>query len=77
MNDFVTSIIRTYVPILVGAAITWLATKGIEVEENVKLQLVAGLTGLVSAVYYGAVRLLEQRWGTFGLLLGSRKTPKY
>lgn len=77
MNDLITSLIRTYVPIAVGAAITWLATKGLEVDENTKVQLVAGLTGLVSAAYYGLARFLEQKWGVAGLLLGSRKIPKY
>lgn len=77
MNDLITSLIRTYVPIAVGAAITWLATKGLEVDENTKVQLVAGLTGLVSAAYYGLARFLEQKWSVAGLLLGSRKTPKY
>ena len=77
MNDLAVSVIRTTVPMLVGVVITWLATKGVVIDEGVKASLVAGLTGVVSAVYYTIARLLEQKWGAFGLLLGSRKTPTY
>lgn len=77
MGDLLTSLIRTYVPLIVGGAIAWLSTKGIDIDENTKIQLVSGLTSLISAVYYTLVRLLESKWAVFGLLLGSQKTPKY
>jgi len=77
MSDLIISIVRTYVPIAVGAAIAWLATNGIEVDQTTQVNLVAGLTGLISAAYYGVARLLESKWPAFGYLLGSKKTPKY
>lgn len=77
MSDLIISIIRTFVPIAIGSAITWLATKGVDVDENTKANIIAGVTGLVSAIYYGVVRLLEEKWGAFGYLLGSPKKPTY
>jgi len=78
MNDLVLSYIRTYVPIGVGAGLSWLAVKyGIGVPEDVSAQLAIGLTAVVVAVYYGLVRALEKRWPWFGKLLGASKKPVY
>lgn len=78
MSDLVLSYIRTYVPIGVGAGLSWLAVKyGIGVSEDVSAQLAIGLTAVVVAVYYGLVRALEVRWPWFGKLLGKAKTPAY
>jgi uncharacterized membrane protein (DUF441 family) len=77
MSDFIISVIRTWVPIGVGALITWLATKGVELDDTVRANLIAGATGLVSAVYYALVRALEEKNSNFGWLLGIRKAPKY
>ena len=77
MHDLLISVIRTWVPIAVGTVLTYLATKGIEVDEATRVNLIAGLTGLVSALYYALARLLENLWPSFGLLLGVRKTPNY
>lgn len=77
MSDLIISLVRTWVPIGVGVVITWLATKGVVIEEEAKLGLVAGLTGVITALYYTVARVLETRWPVFGLLLGKRKTPLY
>lgn len=77
MSDFVTSFVRTYVPIAVGTIISWLATKGINIDPQASAGLVAFLTGLIIAVYYGAVRLLEKKFPQIGWLLGSVKKPEY
>lgn len=77
MSDLVVSLIRTYVPVVVGTVIAWLVAQGIDVTPETEVQLVAGLTGIISAAYYGVVRLLERRWPVVGYLLGSKKQPTY
>lgn len=77
MNDFITSLIRTNVPIVVGAFVAWLISLGIEVPEGSEGPLVVGLTALIIALYYTAVRWLETKWPAFGYLLGSKREPAY
>ena len=78
MTNFVTSLVRTYVPILVGSVLSFLAVKyGFAVEPDVQNQLVAGLTGVVIAAYYLLVRLLERKFPQLGVLLGSTQKPVY
>ena len=79
MKDFVLSLVRTYVPIVVGAALAWLATKGIEVDSAAASGLVLGLSGLIMAGYYALARLIEQKAPVVGgLMLGApNKAPKY
>jgi len=76
MNDFAISHIRTYVPMLVGLAVGLLeenfGVTGIESDA-----LIAGLSSVVTAVYYAAARWLETRWPQAGLLLGARVQPSY
>lgn len=78
MSDTVIAQIRTIVPIAVGALLTWLATKfKIVIDEQTQTQLVLGLQGLITAVYYSVVRILEDRFPQLGILLGSTKKPVY
>lgn len=78
MSNFVTSLIRTYVPIAVGALAAYLLTKGIEIDANAQLGLVTFLTTLIQGAYYLAARLLERRFPDIGgLLLGSSQKPVY
>lgn len=78
MNNFMTSIVRTYVPIVVGSVLSFLAVRyGLAVTPDIENQLVAGLTGLIIAVYYGIVRLLERKFPQVGVLLGSAQKPVY
>ena len=75
--DFITSIIRTYVPIAVGAMIAFLATKGVDVGPEASAGLITFLTALSQGVYYLAARLLESKFPQLGFLLGSSKKPEY
>jgi hypothetical protein len=64
LKTYVTSLIRTVVPILVGNFLGWLATLGMVFPPDVKDSL-AGLVILVvgalfSIAYYALVRWLEQ-----------------
>lgn len=78
MSDLVLSYIRTYVPVGVGAGLSWLAVKyAIVVPEDISTELTVALTGLVIAVYYSLVRALEKKWPAFGKLLGAAKKPVY
>lgn len=78
MSDAVVSLIRTWVPIGVGAVLTFLATRlGVVVDEETSTGLVVGATGVVSAAYYAAVRWAERRWPWLGALLGKRSEPMY
>lgn len=77
MSDYVTSLIRTVIPMVVGTVLTWLAAKGVVVDDATSAGLVAFLTGLSSAAYYVIARQLEARFPQFGWLLGVPKTPNY
>lgn len=77
MNDLIVSFIRTYVPITVGTFISWLATKGLTLDAGTSAGLVAFLTGLIIAAYYGIVRIVERYFPAAGVLLGSAKKPEY
>lgn len=77
MNSFVTSLIRTYVPIIVGAVVSYLLTVGIEIDSEAQAGLVVGLTGVLQAAYYLAVRLIERKFPQAGVLLGSAKQVVY
>ncbi|AAZ56948.1 hypothetical protein JCM3263A_19600 [Thermobifida fusca] len=74
-----TSIVRTTVPLIVGALTTFAATHlGIKLPEEVLTELV---TVVVAGIYYTVARFLEERvspaFGRILLGLGLRGTPKY
>lgn len=79
MPDFLTSLLRTYVPIAVGALVSWLLTLGVELDAETQTGLIVALTGLSQAAYYALVRALEPHmpdWLT-RIVLGSAKAPMY
>lgn len=69
------SLIRTYVPVAVGAFIAWLVTLGVALDPATEAGLTTALTGVVIAAYYTVVRLLEKRWPFLSVLLGSSQMP--
>lgn len=78
MTNFLISLIRTYVPILVGSLISFLVVNyGFVVDESITAQLVAGLTGVIIAGYYLLARVLERKFPHFGFLLGTGAVPVY
>jgi hypothetical protein len=81
MNSYITSLIRTWVPIAIGAVITWLATNyDILVPEDASSSLVVGVTALLIGAYYAVARLLEKRFPWLGKLLvglGAGSEPAY
>ncbi len=77
MNNFATGLIRTYVPIIVGAAVAWLITYGIAVDAQTQTAFIVALTGLSQAVYYTTVRFAAKKWPAVEILLGVKNTPTY
>jgi len=69
------SLVRTIVPMIVGWVIAQLAVHGLSLPPGTVEQVV---TWLITAAYYGAVRLLETRFKpVWGWLLGLPKAPTY
>lgn len=77
ISDTMAGIIRTAVPAVVGAGVAFAAAHGIAVDTNTVNQLVYMLTPLFIAVYYAAVRLLENKFPQAGWLLGFPASPSY
>ena len=77
MDNLALSLIRTYVPLAVGAFVAWLLTLGVDISDSVQASVVVALTGLLQAIYYTAVRLLESKFPVVGKLLGASSAPKY
>lgn len=78
VRDQLASLIRTYVPIGVGFVLALLARKyDVILDEGSSAALTSGIAALVSAVFYGVVRILETRWKAVGWLLGLAVRPQY
>jgi hypothetical protein len=75
MTEFVLSLIRTWVPIGVGALIAWLASIGIDAGDQASVGLTVAGTAIITGLYYLIVRTLESRFPWFGVLLGAPRTP--
>lgn len=76
-NNFVISLIRTYVPIGVGAFLSYLLTFGIDIDAEARTGLVTFLTAVTQGLYYLVARWLEKKWPQLGVLLGIPAKPKY
>lgn len=78
MKALFDSVVRTVVPYIVGAVISWFAMAGIEVDPDLKANLTVAVTAGIGTLYYLAVRLLETYVAPkFGWLLGLAKSPVY
>ena len=70
--------IRTYVPMGVGAVLSYLALNfGFEVDTDTAVALGAGLGGLLAGAYYFAANMLAKKWPWFQWLLGYPSAPTY
>lgn len=83
VSDYITSVIRTVVPLLWGALVTYLITLVPAVAQVVDPANVVGLGPAVAAVlagaWYALMRKIEPSlpaWLTV-IVLGSNKTPTY
>lgn len=78
LHDYLTSNIRTYVPIGAGFLISFLASKGVELDPDTRTLVTAAMTALAIGLYYSLARLIEMKWPSAGRwLLGSTKQPQY
>lgn len=78
MRALFDSIVRTLVPIIVGAVIGFAVSNGITLDPEFELTLTVAITGAFQGVYYIAVRLFELYVSPkFGWLLGLARKPEY
>lgn len=78
MKDLFDSVVRSVVPYLVGGALSWVTSLGLEIDPQFEGSLTAALTLFFGTVYYIVVRALEVYVAPkFGWLLGLAKTPIY
>jgi hypothetical protein len=79
VNGYFVSLIRTWVPIAVGAVLAWVARKyDVVIDEDTAATTVVQATGIVIGIYYAIVRLLEEKVAPgYGWLLGAAKKPVY
>lgn len=77
MNPFIASLIRTVVPVIVGAVITWLAGIGLNLDVAGQEGLALTLTVIFTAAYYFVVRFIEERVPWVGVFLGYAKSPAF
>lgn len=74
MSNYVTSVIRTLVPLVVGTVVSFLAENGLDLDQE---QITAWLIPLVVGVYYAVARFIELKVPAAGWLLGVPKQPGY
>lgn len=75
LNDYLVSTVRTVTPMAAGVVLEWVAKRtGIVVPTA---QVAPYVAAAGAAVYYGLVRLAEQKWPRVGWLLGWATTPTY
>ena len=78
MKNLFDSLVRTYVPWLVGIIIGWLVSLGIPLDPEVEPQVTLAIMGLSSFIWYALVRAFEVYVSPkFGWLLGLGKSPEY
>lgn len=78
MGNYLLSLIRTWVPIVVGTLLTWLAASThIVISEHSRAVAAAACVAVLSAGYYALVRLLERKVPQLGVLLGATVQPAY
>lgn len=85
MRDYLLSLIRTGMVSAIGMVLGWLTAHGVGVPAEHATAFVAGAVGIVTVIYYAAVRAVEARavvkgapWvlRMAGVLLGG-KAPTY
>lgn len=78
VRDLIASMFRTVVPAAVGFVLTLLARKlGVVIDTDTSTSLTAALVVVVTAIYYGVLRVLEVKFPWLGILLGWKAQPTY
>jgi uncharacterized membrane protein (DUF441 family) len=76
-QNVVLSLVRTWVPIVVGSVVSWLAGLGLDVNTDAKGAMTVLMTAILIGLYYTVVRLLEKQFPWIGILLGAPTQPVY
>lgn len=76
MTDLIASLIRTYVPAVVGAVLVAIGS-ALDIANLDTPDNRARVVGAIFVVYYAGVRLLERKYPKAGWLLGLPKPPSY
>ena len=72
------SLVRTFVPIVVGAVLAFFVTRGITLDPDFEVALTTTITAGLSFAWYALVRVFEVYVSPkFGWLLGLAKAPVY
>ena len=69
------SIVRTVVPVIVGAIASYLVTLGVTLPDDVTAALSVIVMAAATSVYYIIVRWLEQKFPKLGILIGWAAVP--
>lgn len=77
MNNLAPSLIRTFVPIVVTAVVTWLAAININLDPETVAALSTVIGAVIGGIYYTVVRVIERKVPWVGNFLGSAKKPVY
>lgn len=78
MKPLFDSLVRTYVPWIVGVVVGWLISLGIPLDPEVETQVTIALMGATSFLYYFLARVFEIYVSPkLGWLLGIGKAPTY
>lgn len=78
LNDTVVSLIRTWVPVVVGAGLTWVAKLFPSLEGQLDFEGATLLAvTIVTAAYYALARALEKKVPWLGWMLGVPSEPAY
>ena len=72
----VPAIVRTVVPLVVGALLSWFITRGLDLSQY-ENAINAWVMIAVTTLYYSLFKWLESKWPFFGYFLGSKKQPVY
>lgn len=73
-SNILASVTRTVVPLLAGFVVTVIARAGFDMPDDT---IIYGLQAGITTLYYGAIRLIEQRKPAAGVLIGGRAQPVY
>jgi hypothetical protein len=72
VRDFVLSLIRTYIPLVVAGALTWIALAlDLDLTEDITTGVTAFVVLAVTGFYYLIARFLETKWTWLSVLLGT------
>lgn len=78
MNDFTIGHVRTYVPVVVGYVVTYVATNwGIIISEDTSRSVSLAILSAIAVAYYAVIRRLGKKYPMVEKMLGAANQPGY